>query len=167
MHIATPPGVRRVDVRSAAQMHDAVIGALPCDLYIGAAAVADFTPRAASANKLKKQPGQDTLVLELVKTRDILAEVAAHAARPRLVVGFAAETDNVAGYARGKLERKGVDLICANRVGIAGGGFESDDNALLVIDRDGERALGPASKTALAGELLNIVAECLSARSAG
>ena len=152
---------------SAAQMHDAVIGALPCDLYIGAAAVADFTPRAASANKLKKQPGQDTLVLELVKTRDILAEVAAHAARPRLVVGFAAETDNVAGYARGKLERKGVDLICANRVGIAGGGFESDDNALLVIDRDGERALGPASKTALAGELLDIVAECLSARSAG
>ncbi len=167
VHIATPPGVRRVDVRSAAQMHDAVIGALPCDLYIGAAAVADFTPRAASANKLKKQPGQDTLVLELVKTRDILAEVAAHAARPRLVVGFAAETNNVAGYARGKLERKGVDLICANRVGIAGGGFESDDNALLVIDRDGERALGPASKTALAGELLNIVAECLSARSAG
>lgn len=144
VHIATPPGVRRVDVRSAAQMHDAVIGALPCDLYIGAAAVADFTPRAASANKLKKQPGQDTLVLELVKTRDILAEVAAHAARPRLVVGFAAETNNVAGYARGKLERKGVDLICANRVGIAGGGFESDDNALLVIDRDGERALGPA-----------------------
>ena len=66
-----------------------------------------------------------------------------------------------------KLERKGVDLICANRVGIAGGGFESDDNALLVIDRDGERALGPASKTALAGELLDIVAECLSARSAG
>jgi phosphopantothenoylcysteine decarboxylase/phosphopantothenate--cysteine ligase len=78
--------------------------ALPCDIYIGAAAVADFTPRAASANKLKKQPGQDTLVLELVKTRDILADVAAHAARPRLVVGFAAETDNVAGYARGKRE---------------------------------------------------------------
>ena len=162
VHIATPPGVRRVDVRSAAQMHDAVIGALPCDLYIGAAAVADFTPRAASANKLKKQPGQDTLVLELVKTRDILAEVAAHAARPRLVVGFAAETDNVAGYARGKLERKRLDMICANRVGLAGSGFESDDNALLVIDRDGERALGPASKTELAARLLDLIAERLS-----
>ena len=84
-----------------------------------------------------------------------------------VVVGFAAETDNVAGYARGKLERKGVDLICANRVGIAGGGFESDDNALLVIDRDGERALGPASKTMLAGELLDIVAGRLSARGVG
>ena len=167
VHLATPAGVARIDVRSAAQMHAAVIGALPCDLYIGAAAVADFTPRAASANKLKKQPGQDTLMLELVKTRDILAEVAAHAARPRLVVGFAAETDNVAGYARGKLERKGVDLICANRVGVAGGGFESDDNALLVIDHDGEHALGPASKTTLAGELLDIVAGRLSAQGAG
>ena len=167
VHLPTPPGVRRIDVRSAAQMHDAVMGQLPCDAYIGAAAVADFTPRAASANKLKKQPGQDTLQLELVKTRDILADVAAHAARPRLVVGFAAETDNVAGYARGKLERKGLDLICANRVGIAGGGFESDDNALLVIDRDGERGLGPASKTTLAGELLDIVAARLQAAGAG
>jgi phosphopantothenoylcysteine decarboxylase/phosphopantothenate--cysteine ligase len=172
VHMATPPGVTRIDVRSAAQMHATVMARLeaghaPCDAYIGAAAVADFTPRAASANKLKKQPGQDTLVLELVKTRDILADVAAHAARPRLVVGFAAETDNVAGYARGKRERKGVDLICANRVGVAGGGFESDDNALLVIDQDGERALGPASKTMLAGELLDIVAGCLSMQGAG
>ena len=160
VHLPTPPGVRRVDVRSAAQMRDAVLSALPCDAYIGAAAVADFTPGAPAASKLKKQPGQDTLVLELVKTRDILAEVAAHARRPRLVVGFAAETDNVAGYARGKLERKGVDLVCANRVGAGATGFESDDNALLVLGRDGfERALGPASKAALAGLLLDLAAE--------
>ena len=162
VHIATPPGVRRVDVRSAAQMHDAVIGALPCDLYIGAAAVADFTPRAASANKLKKQPGQDTLVLELVKTRDILAEVAAHARRPGLVVGFAAETNDLPTYARDKLERKRLDLICANRVGVGATGFESDDNALLVLGREGlERALGPASKTELAASLLDLIAERL------
>ena len=160
VHMATPAGVRRIDVRSAAQMHDAVMAALPCDAYIGAAAVADFTPRAFAAGKLKKTPGQDTLVLELVKTRDILAEVAAHAQRPRLVVGFAAETDNVAGYARGKLERKGVDLVCANRVGVGATGFESDDNALLVLGHDGfERALGPAAKSALAGLLLDLVAE--------
>src|SRR5690606_3514589 len=87
VHLPTPPGVERVDVRSAAQMHAAVMAALPCDAYIGAAAVADFTPRAASASKLKKKPGEDTLVLELVKTRDVLADVAAHASRPRLVVG--------------------------------------------------------------------------------
>lgn len=160
VHQPTPAGVRRIDVRSASQMHAAVLGALPCDAYIGAAAVADFTPRAFAAGKLKKTPGQDTLVLELVKTRDILAEVAAHAPRPRLVVGFAAETDNVAGYARGKLERKGVDLVCANRVGIGATGFESDDNALLVLGHDGfERALGPAAKSELAGLLLDLVAE--------
>ena len=160
VHQPTPAGVQRVDVRSAAQMHAAVFAALPCDAYIGAAAVADFTPRAFAAGKLKKTPGQDTLVLELVKTRDILAEVAAHAQRPRLVVGFAAETDNVAGYARGKLERKGVDLVCANQVGVGATGFESDDNALLVLGHDGfERALGPAAKSALAGLLLDLVAE--------
>ena len=163
VHLPTPAGVQRMDVRSAAQMHAAVtdairIGDAACDCYIGAAAVADFTPRAAAANKLKKQPGQDTLQLDLVKTRDILADVAAHARRPRLVVGFAAETDNVAEYARGKLQRKRVDMICANRVGLAGSGFEADDNALLVIDADGERALGPASKAELARALLALVA---------
>lgn len=161
VQLPTPPGVARVDVRSAAQMLDAVMAALPCDVYIGAAAVADFTPRAIAASKLKKQPGQDTLVLELIKTRDVLAEVAAHLQRPRLVVGFAAETDDVARYARGKLERKRLDMICANRVGLAGSGFESDDNALLVIGDDGERALGPAPKIELAAELLDIIGERL------
>lgn len=162
VHLATPAGVQRIDVRSAAQMHAAVMQALPCDAYIGAAAVADFTPRAPSAQKIKKQPGQDVLVLELVKTRDILAEVAASAQRPRLVVGFAAETERVADYARAKLERKRLDLICANQVGQAGCGFESDDNALLVIDAAGARALGPAPKAELAGQLLDIVEERLA-----
>ena len=162
VHLPTPVNVRRIDVRSAAQMFDAVIGQLPCDAYIGAAAVADFTPRAFAGNKLKKTPGQDTLSLELVKTRDILAEVAVHAQRPGLVVGFAAETNDVAAYARDKLERKRLDLICANRVGVGATGFESDDNALLVLGRDGfERALGPASKTELAASLLDLVAERL------
>lgn len=166
VQLPTPPGVARVDVRSAAQMFDAVMVALPCDAYIGAAAVADFTPRAIAASKLKKQPGQDTLVLELVKTRDVLAEVAVHPQRPRLVVGFAAETDDVARYARDKLERKRLDMICANRVGLAGSGFESDDNALLVIDADGERALGPAPKAELAAVLLDIIGKRLQAGEA-
>jgi phosphopantothenoylcysteine decarboxylase/phosphopantothenate--cysteine ligase len=79
---------------------------------------------------------------------------------PALVVGFAAETNDVARYARGKLERKGLDLICANRVGLGATGFESDDNALLVLGRDGfERALGPAAKFELAGRLLDLIAE--------
>ena len=167
VHLPTPEGVRRLDVRSAAQMFAAVMDQLadgqpPCDAYIGAAAVADFTPRSFADNKLKKTPGQDTLVLELVKTRDILAEVAAHARRPGLVVGFAAETNDLPTYARDKLERKRLDLICANRVGVGATGFESDDNALLVLGREGlERALGPASKTELAASLLDLIAERL------
>ena len=162
VHLATPEGVTRIDVRSAAQMHAAVMAAIDedvalVDAYVGAAAVADFTPRAAAANKLKKQPGQDTLTLELVKTRDILADVAAHARRPRLVVGFAAETDNVAGYARGKLQRKRVDMICANRVGVAGSGFEADDNALQVFWKSGDATLGPAPKAEVAARLLDLI----------
>ena len=162
VHLPTPAGVTRIDVRSAAQMHAAVADGLPCDAYIGAAAVADFTPRVVAGSKLKKVPGTETLTLDLVKTRDILAEVAAHPGRPALVVGFAAETDNVADYARGKLERKRVDLICANRVGVGATGFESDDNALLVLGHHGfEQALGPASKTELAARLLDLIAERL------
>ena len=167
VHLPTPANVRRLDVRSAAQLFAAVMHELeqagpPCDAYIGAAAVADFTPRSFADNKLKKTPGQDTLTLELVKTRDVLAEVAVHVRRPRLVVGFAAETHDVAAYARGKLERKQLDLICANRVGVGATGFESDDNALLVLGSDGfERALGPASKTELAASLLDLIMERL------
>ena len=167
VQLPTPANVRRLDVRSAAQLFEAVMHELeqpgrPCDAYIGAAAVADFTPRRFADNKLKKTPGQDTLTLELVKTSDVLAEVAVHVRRPRLVVGFAAETHDVAAYARGKLERKQLDLICANRVGVGATGFESDDNALLVLGRDGfERALGPASKTELAASLLDLIMERL------
>src|SRR5690606_31909111 len=117
VHLDTPPGVERIDVRSAAQMHAAVMDALPADIYIGAAAVADFTPRSMSAHKIKKTAGSDTLVLELVRTTDILAGVAAHAQRPALVVGFAAETHDVERYARGKLANKKLDLIAANLVG--------------------------------------------------
>jgi phosphopantothenoylcysteine decarboxylase/phosphopantothenate--cysteine ligase len=98
-----------------------------------------------------------------------LADVAAHARRPRLVVGFAAETDRVEEHARGKLQRKNLDLIAANRVGVAGSSFESDDNALTVYWRDGggtsvgSCALGPAPKTQLADDLLDLIAEHLTA----
>ena len=163
--LPTPAGVRRVDVRSAAQMHAAVMAALPADIYIGAAAVADYTPRTVSPHKIKKtaQSGDggataiDTMTVELVRTPDVLAELAAHAQRPRVVVGFAAETNDVEHYARGKLVRKGLDMIAANQVGREGCGFESDDNALTVIDADTAHALGPGPKTALADALLDLV----------
>jgi len=162
--LPTPAGVTRIDVRSAAQMHEAVLSQLPADVYIGAAAVADFAPAQAASNKIKKTAGQDTLNLTLVRTRDILADIAAHAQRPRLVVGFAAETDHVEAYARGKLENKRLDLIAANRVGVSGSGFESDDNTLAVYAADGaSHALGPAPKTALADDLLELIGARLPA----
>lgn len=157
VHLATPEGVQRIDVRSAADMHAAVMSALPASIYIGAAAVADFTPKTYSDAKLKKTPGSDALTLELVRTRDILAEVAAHARRPRRVIGFAAETNDIERYARGKLEAKRIDMICANRVGVAGSGFEADDNALQVYWNGGDAMLGPAPKAALAASLLQLI----------
>jgi phosphopantothenoylcysteine decarboxylase/phosphopantothenate--cysteine ligase len=157
--LPTPDDVQRIDVRSAAQMHAAVLSRLPADIYIGAAAVADYTPREPAPLKLKKRPGATTLTLELVRTPDILAEVATHVQRPPLVVGFAAETDRVEEYARGKLVAKKIDLIAANRVGVAGSGFESDDNALCVYWSGGARALGPAPKSQLADALLDLIAE--------
>ncbi len=156
--LPTPAGVARIDVRSAAQMHDAVMATLPCDVYIGAAAVADYTPATIAPDKLKKQPGQGGLTLELVRTRDILADVAAHPRRPRLVVGFAAETRDVEAYARAKLAAKKLDLIAANRVGVDGSGFESDDNTLVVFDADGATTLGPASKADVATQLVDLIA---------
>lgn len=156
--LCTPEGTRRIDVRSAAQMRDAVLGALPADVYIGAAAIADYTPRVVSSQKIKKtaQSG-DGLTVELVRTPDVLAEVALHAQRPRVVVGFAAETNDVEHYARDKLVRKKLDMIAANQVGRAGCGFESDDNALTVIDAETAHALGPGPKTVLADALLDLV----------
>ena len=163
VQLATPAGVQRIDVRSAAQMREAVLGALPADIYIGAAAVADYTPRQVSPQKLKKTAGTQTLTLELVRTADILAEVAVHEQALKLVVGFAAETHDVEKYARGKLADKHLDLIIANQVGIAGNGFESDQNAAVAYWNGGLREFPGTAKTQLAEQLLDLIAERLDA----
>ena len=162
VRLPTPPGVHRIDVRSAAQLREAVLAALPADAYVSAAAVADWTPREIAPGKLKKQPGVDTFTLELVRTADVLAEVAVHPLRPRLVLGFAAETGDVEANARAKLAAKRIDFIAANQVGVEGSGFESDDNALVVYGAGIERALGPAPKAQLAEALVALVAEHLA-----
>ncbi len=167
--LPTPDGaggeLRRVDVRSAAQMHAAVMAALPADAYIGAAAVADFTPLHVATGKIKKSAGSDGLTLQLRRTRDILADLSVHTHRPRLLVGFAAETDDVERYARAKLAAKRLDLIAANRVGAPGSGFESDDNALMVYGPGLALSLGPASKHELADHLLDLVCQQWGAQS--
>jgi len=161
VHLATPAGVRRVDVRSAAQMREAVLGAFPADIYIGAAAVSDYTPRRSVPQKIKKTG--ETLTLELVRTPDILAEVAAQTGALKLVVGFAAETHDVEKYARGKLAAKRLDLIIANQVGVSGSGFESDDNAATAYWQGGERSFPSSSKADLAERLLELISERLQA----
>jgi len=173
--LATPAGVRRIDVRRAVEMRDAALSTLPQDIYIGAAAVADYMPAQTVSEKIKKPTDTGSrdagMTLELVRTPDILAEIAAHPQRPRLVVGFAAETRALAESAREKLLRKRVDAIAANRVGVPGCGFDCDSNALSVYwdmgdGSIGEAELGPAPKTALARELLALLLARIPAKQA-
>jgi phosphopantothenoylcysteine decarboxylase/phosphopantothenate--cysteine ligase len=156
--LGTPPGVtQRLDVRSAAQMREAVLhAAATADIYIGAAAVGDYRPAQVSTRKLKKHEGAP-LVLDLAENPDILKELAAATPHPFLV-GFAAETHDVAAYAQDKLARKGLDMIAANRVG-AGLGFEADDNALSLYWPGGGEELPRASKRELAARLVACVAQ--------
>ena len=156
--LPTPSGVlRRVDVRSAADMHAAVMDAASrADIYIGAAAVGDYRPQQVSPRKLKKQDGA-ALSLQLSENPDILTSLSAQTAHPFLV-GFAAETDDVASYAQAKLRSKGLDMIAANQVG-GGLGFEASDNALTLYWKEGSVALPRAEKGALARQLMTHVAE--------
>jgi phosphopantothenoylcysteine decarboxylase/phosphopantothenate--cysteine ligase len=149
-----------VRVETALEMHAAVMArASECDLFASVAAVADYRPVAAKDLKIKKSG--DTMTLRLTKNPDILAEVAAMPNGP-FTLGFAAETNRLEEYARGKLATKGVDMIAANRVGSADGrrlGFESDDNALLVLWPGGSQSLPSMPKGRLAGELVDLVCE--------
>lgn len=156
--LPTPRGVRRVDVRSACAMRDAVFAALPADVFIATAAVADYRVERPAAQKIKRSG--EVLELRLVPNPDIVAEVARSASRPKLVVAFAAETENVVDNARGKLLRKQVDLVCANRVG-ADCGFERPDNALDIVAGDGEWHWPQQAKTELARKLVELVAKRL------
>ena len=153
--LPTPVAVERIDVRSARQMRDAVMAAAGNhDIFISAAAVGDYRPHAVSAAKLKKSG--KPLALELVQNPDILAEVAGLPERPFLV-GFAAETDDLEHYARAKLERKGLDMIAANRVGESLG-FECGENALLLLWPGGREELALADKHDLAKSLIERIA---------
>jgi phosphopantothenoylcysteine decarboxylase/phosphopantothenate--cysteine ligase len=132
--------VRRVDVESAQQMHDAVLAELErSTIVVKAAAVADFRPAAPAARKLKKEdlaPGAG-ITLELERTPDILAEVCRRKGR-RTVVGFAAESHDVVEAARRKLARKGCDLLVANDVSREGSGFDADENRVVFVWPGGE-----------------------------
>lgn len=154
--LPTPPGVERIDVETAAQLNEAVHAHIRgCDVFIGAAAVADYRPRDYAEQKIKKSAASMTLALD--RAPDVLAGVAALEPRP-YTVGFAAETNDVERHARDKLERKQLDMIVANRVG-PGRAFDTDDNEVLVLWPDGsQQAFGQTPKPELADALLALVA---------
>jgi phosphopantothenoylcysteine decarboxylase/phosphopantothenate--cysteine ligase len=151
-----PPGVEVVRVTTAQEMYDATHDVIEqADIFIAAAAVADYRPATVSEQKIKKT--QEELRIDLVRCPDILASVAALDAAP-FTVGFAAETQNVDDYALAKLENKKLDMIIANQVGIDLG-FDSDENAASVFWKDGEKRFPMAHKSELANELVELVAE--------
>jgi len=152
--LATPPGVKRIDVVSALEMEKAVMtNAAEQQIFIAAAAVGDYRAAEFSSDKIKKQ-GEEIL-LKMIRNPDIVAGVAAMQQNRPYVVGFAAETRNVEEYARQKRIRKNLDLICANDVSKAGQGFNSDTNALHLFWQDGDKVLPPGDKQLLGQQLLD------------
>lgn len=157
VNLATPERVTRVNVTTAQEMYEAAIELAPkCDIFIASAAVADYTPTDVADQKIKKHP--NAMTIELKPTIDIIASVAALENKP-FTVGFAAETQNVIGYAQGKLEKKKLDMIVANDVSAEGIGFNSDDNAVIVISPNSQTELPKASKRQLARNIVDLIAQ--------
>ncbi|HET8700715.1 MAG TPA: bifunctional phosphopantothenoylcysteine decarboxylase/phosphopantothenate--cysteine ligase CoaBC [Nitrococcus sp.] len=161
---ALAAGIERVDVESAQQMYEAVmqrIGA--CDIFIGAAAVADYRPQSTSAEKIKKK--EQDLTLRLARNPDILRAVAARDQGRPFTVGFAAETQHLLEHAENKRRDKQLDMIAANWVGRPGLGFDSTSNALEVLWDGGHVSIAQAPKAKVARRLIAIISERYHARS--
>ncbi|MEF1246016.1 bifunctional phosphopantothenoylcysteine decarboxylase/phosphopantothenate--cysteine ligase CoaBC [Vibrio owensii] len=158
----TPAGVERINVSSAQEMHDAVMAHAPShDAFISCAAVADYRPENVASQKLKKTENNDQMTINMVKNPDIVATVANMTEQRPFTVGFAAETNDVETYARGKLVKKNLDMICANDVSVEGQGFNSNDNAITLFWPEGEQALALESKEALSFRILEKMHELM------
>lgn len=157
VNLTAPVGVKKIDVVSAMQMHQAVMDVVTnCDIFVACAAVADYKPTQINQQKIKKK--DEELTLTFTKNPDILSNVANMQHAP-FTVGFAAETQKVSHYAKEKLIRKKLDMIAANDVSIQGIGFNSEQNALHVFWPKGEKKLGVADKYQLALELMELIAQ--------
>lgn len=160
--LPTPRGVMRTDVRSAQQMHDAVMAQLPgVDVFVAVAAVADWRPAEVAQQKLKKASDTDTPTLQFVQNPDILAAVAARADAP-YCVGFAAESENLEQYGEQKRQRKGVPLLVGN---IGHHTFGLDDNEIVLFDAAGMARLPRADKLSLARQLVAAIGQRLPGRA--
>jgi phosphopantothenoylcysteine decarboxylase/phosphopantothenate--cysteine ligase len=156
VNLNAPDSVELLRVETAAEMYEAVMAkAQHCDIYIGAAAVADYSPT-MQAQKIKKHASQSTIILQ--KTKDILASVASLDSPP-FTLGFAAETECLETYAQKKLHEKNLDMIAANWVGREQGGFDNEQNALQVFWTTGQKTLAMMDKTELAEQLMLLCAE--------
>ncbi|HHB1593206.1 TPA: bifunctional phosphopantothenoylcysteine decarboxylase/phosphopantothenate--cysteine ligase CoaBC [Vibrio campbellii] len=162
VNLNTPAGVERINVASAQEMHDAVMAHAPShDAFISCAAVADYRPENVASQKLKKTENNDQMTINMVKNPDIVATVANMTEQRPFTVGFAAETNDVETYARGKLMKKNLDMICANDVSVEGQGFNSNDNAITLFWPEGEQALALESKEALSFRILEKMHELM------
>ncbi|NOJ00371.1 bifunctional phosphopantothenoylcysteine decarboxylase/phosphopantothenate--cysteine ligase CoaBC [Vibrio kanaloae] len=162
--LATPSQVTRIDVDSAQQMFDAVTAtASQHDIFISCAAVADYRPETIADQKLKKVDGKDDMTIQMVKNPDIVASIASMTEGRPFTVGFAAETQDVEKYARGKLERKNLDMICANDVSVEGQGFNSSSNELHLYWKDGDKSLPLESKDTLGFQILDQIQHLIDA----
>src|SRR5690606_28926887 len=161
--LPTPDRVQRIGVVSARDMLAACEAAMPSDILIAAAAVADYRPEVIAAQKLKKDPTPgDGLFLQMVRNPDILATLAGRPDRP-FSVGFAAETEHLLDYAARKLKDKNLDLIVANDVANPSIGFNSEENAFSVIDRQLHATLfAQTSKSKIARQLITFIADRLN-----
>lgn len=158
-HLPVPPGVKQVPVTSALDMHQAAMSHLPdCDWFIGCAAVADYRPAQVSTEKIKKT-NADEMTITLVKNPDIIASVAQAAQRPELVVGFAAESQDVLQYGQDKLQRKQLDCIVCNDISQADIGMNADSNAVTVISKNKQTSFSKASKTDIGRQIIDYLVE--------
>ena len=162
VRVPDPYGIKIVKVESAREMLDAVERALPADVAIFAAAVADWRVANAAQQKLKKQPGRSTPELPLVENPDILATIAKRKSqRPKLVIGFAAETENIAANAKAKLVKKGCDWILANDVSPQSGVMGGDRNMITLVQASGMETWPPQSKEEVASRLVARISQAL------
>ncbi len=161
--IPDPAGITTIHVERAEEMRDAVVSRLPADIAVMVAAVADWRVAAASGQKIKKQPGEAPPPLMLTENPDILKTVGHHGQRPRLVVGFAAETQSVEENGRAKLTRKGADMIVANDVSPETGIMGGTRNRVKIIARDGVSDWPDMGKDEVAEKLALLIAEKLKA----
>jgi phosphopantothenoylcysteine decarboxylase/phosphopantothenate--cysteine ligase len=152
-----PTGISMVHVTTGEQMLEAVEAALPADIFVGAAAVADWRTTQVAEQKIKKQNKLDVMQLEFLPTVDVLAATAQHAQRPALIVGFAAETEHLRTHAKAKRMAKGADWILANNV--SQNVFGHDENEILFITSQGEEAWPRMSKQAVAEKLVTAITE--------